>query len=339
MYVKRSINVRSISDRVKGQGVDSAFKEHVKLLQNSKTFEVFVNSKSLCDILHVHTFDIKSYFLIKKYRNHSKKIVISCHVMPDSLKGSLKIPPVILPLFVRYIINFYKLADRLVVVNPFYKPELAQEGLDPQKIVYIPNYVSNEIFHPVSQQKKNELREKLKISAETFVVVGAGQIQKRKGIDDFVETAKLMPSFKFIWVGGFSFGRITDGYQKYKDIMKSPPSNLTFAGLVDRSTVAEYFQASDALLLPSYQELFPMTVLEAAQCNIPLVLRDISLYKEILFDDYLSAFDPQGFADTLKKLSGDHDFYLEWQERSKKISHFYSAPNVLKMWEDLYDSI
>jgi len=337
--MKQTINIRSVSEKVKGQGVDSAFKEHSKLLENSKNFQVFVNSKDLFDILHVHTFNIGSYFMIKKYKRHNKKVVISCHVMPDSLKGSLRIPKILFPIIVRYIINFYKNADKLVVVNPFYKDELIKAGLDPKKIAYVPNYVSNQIFHPVDENKKIELRKTLKIPLEQFAIVGAGQVQKRKGIDDFVETAKLLPSLFFIWVGGFSFGRITDGYQKYKEIMKNPPPNLIFTGIVDRSVVANYFQASDALFLPSYQELFPMTVLEATQCGLPLVLRDIPLYKEILFDDYLSSTDSNGFALLLNKLRNEGSFRTEYQMKSKKLADFYSQENVLKIWENFYSSL
>ncbi len=335
----RSINIRSISGRVKGQGVDSAFKEHSKLLQKSKRFRVFVNSKGLFDILHVHTFDIGSYFLIKKYKNRGKKIVISCHVMPDSLKGSLKIPKVLFPIIVKYIINFYRQADKLVVVNPFYKDELVKDGLDRDKIAYVPNYVSKEFFHPVDGIQKSELRKNLNISPDKFVVVGAGQVQKRKGIDDFVETAKLLPDFLFVWIGGFSFGKITDGYERYKEIMKNPPSNIIFTGILDRLEVAKYFQAADVLFLPSYQELFPMTVLEATQCGLPLVLRDIPLYKEIFFDDYLSSNDPAGFASLIKGLKDREDLRNEYDARSKKIAEFYSEQNVLRMWEELYESL
>ena len=43
--------------------------------------------------------------------------------------------------------------------------------------------------------------------------MGAGQVQTRKGVMDFVEVAKKMPDVKFVWAGGFSFGAITDGHE------------------------------------------------------------------------------------------------------------------------------
>ena len=49
--------------------------------------------------------------------------------------------------------------------------------------------------------------------------MGAGQVQTRKGVMDFVEVAKKMPDVKFVWAGGFSFGAITDGHEELKKIM------------------------------------------------------------------------------------------------------------------------
>lgn len=47
-------------------------------------------------------------------------------------------------------------------------------------------------------------------------MLGAGQVQTRKGVLDFVDVAKKSPDVQFVWAGGFSFGRITDGYEELK---------------------------------------------------------------------------------------------------------------------------
>lgn len=38
-----------------------------------------------------------------------------------------------------------------------------------------------------------------------------------------------------------------------------------------------------------------MTILEAVNLHVPLVLRDLDLYKDILFDRYMHANDNDGF--------------------------------------------
>lgn len=51
----------------------------------------------------------------------------------------------------------------------------------------------------------------------------------------------------------------------------------------------QLYQLGDVMLLPSYDELFPMTVLEAMSCGKPILLRDLSLYQVILDGYYLKA--------------------------------------------------
>ncbi len=337
--MSKTINIRSVSELAKGQGVDSAFKEHVALLKRSKLFDVYKNDSNLHDILHVHTFDLKSRSLIKRYKNHGKKVVVSCHVMPDSLEGSLKIPKFFLNKLVKYMMKFYASADRLVVVNSFYKKELVKLGLPEEKIFYIPNYVSRDFFNPCQNDEKISLRKTIGVKKDSFIVVGAGQVQKRKGIDDFAETAQKSPECQFIWVGGFSFGKITDGYEKYKKLLENPPDNLIFTGIVDRKEVANYFRASDLLFLPSYQELFPMTILEAANCHLPLLLRDIDLYKEILFEKYERGSDSDTFSKMINRMKNELGYYSEFEQKSTELSDYYSEKNVLDIWETFYSDL
>ncbi len=334
-----SVNVRSVSEMAKGQGVDSAFKEQVKLLKRSKILNVFVNDKSLHDIIHIHTFDLGSNSLMKKYKRSGKKVVISCHVMPDSLEGSLKIPRFILKFLIKYMIKFYSSADKLVVVNSFYKHELVRLGLPEEKVLYVPNYVSREVFKPIDVSRKMDLRKKFGFDENEFIVVGAGQVQKRKGIDDFIETAKKCPEYRFLWVGGFSFGKMTDGYEKYKKMIENPPKNVVFTGIVDRNLVADYFNASDILFLPSYQELFPMTILEACNCHLPLLVRDIELYREILFEKYEAGNDAEEFALKVEALHKNKNLFEETRNKAIELSEFYGEENVLKQWESLYKSL
>ena len=44
---------------------------------------------------------------------------------------------------------------------------------------------------------------------------------------------------------------------------------------------------ADLLLMPSYNELFPMSILEAVNSEKPVLLRDLDLYRGILFGKYL----------------------------------------------------
>lgn len=238
--------------------------------------------------------------------------------------------------FRSYLIQFYKSADRLVVVNPSFIDALVAYGIDRERIYYIPNYVSKEKFYRKSDDECASIRKKYGIDKDAFVVLGAGQVQTRKGVLDFVNVAKQMPDVQFVWTGGFSFGRITDGYEELKKLQENPPENCKFLGIVPREEMVDLYNIANVLFVPSYNELFPMTILEAVNLHVPLVLRDLDLYKDILFDRYMHADNNEGFKNCLLKLKNDSDVYVKYQNESRLLSEFYSKEHVLNMWREFY---
>jgi 1,2-diacylglycerol-3-alpha-glucose alpha-1,2-galactosyltransferase len=328
----------SKADSVKGQGVGSAYLEQVKLVTEgaSDIFDIRVNDWRDADIIHNHTIEPANYLRTKTSRGISVSYV---HFLPETLDGSINLPKPAFEIFKKYVIDFYKSADYLVVVNPIFISALEEYGIDREKIKYIPNYVSKEEFNKKSKKEVDLLRNELNIKSNDFVVIGVGQVQTRKGVLDFVEVASKMPDVTFLWCGGFSFGSITDGYKELKKIFDNPPKNVRFLGIIPREKMNDMYNIADVLFMPSYNELFPMSILEASNVEIPILLRDLDLYKDILFDNYLIGNNNQEFIEKLKSLKNDKKVYKEYSSKSRNISVFYSKENVLKIWRDFYTEI
>ena len=323
---KLSITMYSSADKVAGQGVGSAYKEQVRLVKEgaSDLFDVRINDwKHRSDIQHFHTVDPQ--FFVKMH-DHRCVNIAYCHFLPG----------VAFKVFSKYVVQFYKSADRLVVVNPSFIDDLVAYGIDRKKIYYIPNFVSKEQFYSKSEEHRNSIRKKYGFGPNDFIVFDAGQVQTRKGVLDFVDVAKKCPEFQFVWAGGFSFGKITDGYEELKKVQENPPKNVHFLGIVPREEMVDLYNMADVLFMPSYNELFPMTILEAVNLNIPLVLRDLDLYKDILFDHYLRGNDNDTFAQLLRNLHDEPAIYRSAQADSQAISDYYSKEHVLDMWRKFY---
>ena len=335
---KIKINMLSKADSVEGQGVGSAYLEQVGLLKEgaSDVFDIVINDKNDADIVHVHSINPNFYFKMKNTKGVS---VCYVHFLPHTLDGSIKLPKPIFNIFKKYVIKFYNNADHLVVVNPIFIKDLEKYNIKREKITYIPNYVSKDNFYKKSKKEKDNIRSELGISKDSFVVLGVGQIQTRKGVLDFVSVAKSLPDITFVWCGGFSFGKITDGYDELKQVYENPPSNLKFLGIVPRDKMNDMFNMADLLFMPSYNELFPMAILEAVNIGIPLLLRDLDLYEDILFKKYLSGNNNDEFVLCIKKLSSDLKFYQKYSKLSDEISDYYSKENILKIWIKFYQDI
>lgn len=335
---KIKINMLSKADSVEGQGVGSAYLEQIGLLREgaSDVFDIVINDKNDADIVHVHSINPNFYFKMKNTKGVS---VCYVHFLPHTLDGSIKLPKPIFNIFKKYVIKFYNNADHLVVVNPIFIKDLEKYNIKREKITYIPNYVSKDNFYKKSKKEKDNIRSELGISKDSFVVLGVGQIQTRKGVLDFVSVAKSLPDITFVWCGGFSFGKITDGYDELKQVYENPPSNLKFLGIVPRDKMNDMFNMADLLFMPSYNELFPMAILEAVNIGIPLLLRDLDLYEDILFKKYLSGNNNDEFVLCIKKLSSDLKFYQKYSKLSDEISDYYSKENILKIWIKFYQDI
>lgn len=339
MKKKIRVNMLSMADSVDGQGVGSAYLELIKLLKEDgkDDFEIQLNKGiKNCDIIHAHTFEPRNYIKLKMAKVPTVSYV---HCLPEHFDGSIKLPKLAFKIFKKYVINFYKSADHLVVVNPMFKKDMIKAGLDEDKITYIPNFVSKEKFYKKSASEIKKIRQKYDLNEDDFVVLGAGQVQNRKGVVDFVEVAKMLPDIKFIWAGGFSFGAITDGHKELEQIMKNPPKNVNFLGIIPRDDMNDLFNAGDLLFVPSYNELFPMTILEACSTDTPILLRNLELYEDILFKKYLCADNNKEFVKLIKLYKDNKKVYNEQVENAKYISNFYSKDNIYKMWKEFYTSI
>ncbi|AAK80956.1 1,2-diacylglycerol-3-alpha-glucose alpha-1,2-galactosyltransferase [Clostridium acetobutylicum] len=335
-----TINMLSSAEKVKGQGVMSAYLEQVNLVKTelNSSFRTYINKFKFCDITHYHTIDFKFFLSIPLFKLKGTTVAY-VHFVPETIENSLKLPFIIKKIFYKYIIWFYKSVDYLVVVNPYFIDVLSNYGIDKSRVTYIPNFVSEDNFYKYDEEKRVTLKKSFGVETSKFIVLGVGQVQTRKGVLDFIETAKKLPDIQFIWAGGFSFGSITEGYEELKKIVKNPPANVKFLGIIDRDKMNSLYNIADLMFLPSYNELFPMSILEALSLKLPVLLRDIDIYNAILFDYYLKGNSVNDFANIIRNLKNDNTIYNKWSENSARCHNFYSKEHVLKQWESFYYKI
>ena len=157
-----TINMLSSADKVKGQGVLSAYIEQVNLVRNGlkDDYKVKINNFNLCDIMHYHTIDFK-FFLSIPFSKLLGTSVAYVHFVPETIEESLKLPTFVKKIFYKYIIWFYKSVDHLVVVNPYFIDVLKKYKINEDKITYIPNFVSEDNFYKYDKEKINYYKTKV----------------------------------------------------------------------------------------------------------------------------------------------------------------------------------
>ena len=85
-----------------------------------------------------------------------------------------------------------------------------------------------------------------------------------------------MPETTFIWFGGGHDSLVT---QEVKEAVKKKSENVIFAGYVEAEELRNAYCGADAFAFFSYEETEGIVVLEALACEVPVVLRDIPVYK------------------------------------------------------------
>lgn len=331
-----TVNIMSGADKIKGQGVLSAHDEQVSLVKEIEDFNIEENKIERCDITHFHTVNLE-YFLLLPFLKNKSTTVGYVHFVPETLENSLHLFKPFKQIFYKYLIKFYSSMDKLVVVNPYFIDILNNYGIDKNKIKYIPNFVSSDNFYKKSKKEKEELRDMFDIPKDKFVVLSVGQLQKRKGVLEFIELARSMPDVEFLWAGAAVFGKMSEGYEEIKEaISNNLPNNVHFLGLISRGRMNDIYNLADIMFLPSYEELFPMCILEAMCVNLPILIRDLDIYNGILFDFYTSADNNDEFKELILKFRDDKDFYDKMSKKSREGNIYYSKESIKQMWEEFY---
>ena len=195
-----------------------------------------------------------------------------------------------------------------MTVNPVFIDKLAEYGISKEKITYIPNVVSEKNFYPLKEEaKKKDKKEIWNQAGSLYCSLRRPAPEKKRNLRLSGRSGENA-GWEFVWAGGFSFGKISEGYEEIKTKMEDLPKNVKFLGLVEREEMNQIYNMADVMFLPSYEELFPMTILEAMNCRLPVLVRNLDIYRPILFDYVLQGKNQEEFINVLERLHKDAEF-------------------------------
>lgn len=160
-----------------------------------------------------------------------------------------------------------------------------REGIDERRIRIIPNGVDTERFRPPASGVEREgTRRELSIPAGRFVVAIVAALRPEKNhrllLDAAVRIASSRSDFLFLIVGEGPEGE--DLRRRARD--RSLDDSVRFLGR--RDDIPAILRAADASVLCSHPvvETFPLAVLEAMSCGLPVVASDVGAVREMMAD-------------------------------------------------------
>lgn len=335
-YNSLTINVCSETALLKmqGEGVNTAFVDCTELLQENSDVNVLINNQGQGDILHSHTYG--PYFFLKGLWYRKRKI-LTVHVIPDSIKGSLPFENKLMPFVKWYFKQVYSYADVLIAISPMVEQAIHELGVK-TKTVRMGNPLQ------LGKWKRTEtLRKKgraiLGLKENEFCVLGVGQLQQRKGPEDFIEIGKQLPNIQFRWIGGRPFGAMTEGVQRLDTKIAEAGSNVKFSGLYSLEEMPALYAAADAFIFLSHQENSPLAPIEAAASGMPVMFRNLNEYKLLYKNYYYKGETHTDFINWINKMASDESYYQEGLRVSNQLITQFDKERIRKELIELYKDV
>ena len=248
-------------------------------------------------------------------------------IFPESIVavGAMKKSPVIRALE-KLELFLYRTADRVIVVTPAFKHNIARRGIDADKIDVVPNGVNRARFQTL--EKDRALLDALSLDGK-LVIGYLGTHGMAHGLDFIVRCAAKITADRlhFLFIG--------DGAEKPSVVALAASlglKNVTFLDPVGRDSVARYLSLFDIALVPlrrldTFKEVIPSKIFEAGAMGKPILLGVEGQAKEIIEEyDAGLCFEPENeasFLAALDRFANEPALVAQLKAGCERLAHSY----------------
>lgn len=179
-------------------------------------------------------------------------------------------------------------------------------------------------------------------------VIAVGRLDYQKGFD------RLIKAWKLIQLSGrFNEWRLDIfGQGEWKDMLNRMihEGDIADTASIHNPTkeIGNEYAKSSMLVMSSNYEGFPMVMIEAMACGLPVVSYDFKCGPKDIIKDIIDEGsngllvregDIDGLASAMMKLMSDEQLRQRMSENAKKVVETYSEENVMRQWLDLFASL
>lgn len=258
----------------------------------------------------------KSYY-IKKAKKMGKKVFVQIHstdffldTMSEKRKKKMK--------------KTLKMADKVLVLSDGFADRIESEfGLENTEV--LPNGIApyKYSYNPAADKKK---------------LLFLGKIREDKGCFKIIYALKLLKD-----AYGLEPECVISGSGNIQEVQEEAEQlelkNISFTGWIDGDEKTRLLKNSGVLLMPSYHEGFPMSILEGMASGCYIITSDVGACSEMAEGSVVMPGDEKSLADAIKHViyMPEDEYVAALLKNKNKIDNVYNIDKVHKMLLDMYN--
>lgn len=191
--------------------------------------------------------------------------------------------------FARVSRNILDGVDTFIVQSEFQKQKFISQGVKADRIAIVPG-IAPEVVVPKTNTLGNWV---------SFV----GRVKTEKGINEFIESARLCPDIPF---------KVAGDVDPHYKLPKNLPNNIEFVGFLKGEALNDFYQKSRIIVVPSkWYEGFPNVIVRGMLLRRPIITTRIGAMQSIIRNNengiLVPPADANALSDAIAKLYQDTD--------------------------------
>ena len=281
-------------------------------------------------LVHIHTASRGSFLrksiVMMLSKAAGKKTVV--HIHGAEFKQFYEQAPLLLRKIIRKLLGS---CDTIIALSEQWKKDLSRISGNPRiRVIYNPTVMQAPFFANENMPQNTKVN---------FLFMG--RLGQRKGVYDIIESARQIRA-ENVKINLYGDGEI----ENVKTMIRAcgVEDIVHVCGWIDGSEKDQAFRDANVLILPSYNEGFPISVLEAMAYGIPVVATDVGGIAECVEDGVngylIKPGDCDKLAGRIDRLAASSGLRARMGKSGhEKASRKFALPVIVNQLEELYDEL
>ncbi|HDR68044.1 MAG TPA: glycosyltransferase family 1 protein [Bacteroidaceae bacterium] len=226
--------------------------------------------------------------------------------------------------------KFAARANRIVTVSEYSRRDIINHFNIPESKIDMVYNGANELFAPIPDSRKAEIRKKYTNGSAYFIFVGS--LHPRKNITNLLKAFQLFKDelkndFKLVIVGKKFFlnNEMEEQFNRMKD-----KEDVIFTGRLPPADLNDLLGAAYAMTFVPFFEGFGIPVVEAMYCDLPIITSNVTSLPEIAGDAALftDPESPGSIRDAMVRIVKDQELRKSLIEKGRQRRDMFSWDNT-----------